>query len=273
MSDQEKYSGYEAALSHVYDKLNREIDYVAWADFVERCFERFLPSRPSLVLDLACGTGSMTIELARRGYDMIGIDGSENMLSEAFLRAEGIGGILWLCQDMRSFELYGTVGAVTCCLDSLNYLTDDKDLLACFRTVHNYLDPDGLFLFDLNTPYKFEQIYGSNAYVLEDELVYGEGEEDEERVPIFCGWQNTYHPEDGICEFDLSIFEALPDGTYRRSDEHQEERCYAWDTVRSHLEAAGFDVLGCFCDYSFGEPDEGSERWYIAARAVKPSKA
>ena len=269
MSNEEKYEGYEAALSHVYDKLNREIDYSAWADFIEKCFDRYLPMRPCLVLDLACGTGSMTIELARRGYDMIGIDGSENMLSEAFLRAEETPGILWLCQDMRSFELYGTVGAITSCLDSLNYLTNEEDLFKCFSSVHNYLDPDGVFLFDMNTPFKFENVYGSNAYVLEDELVYDEGSDTEERIPVFCGWQNTYHRDSGICEFDLSIFEGLPDGTYRRSDEHQEERCYTLDTVRSLLEKAGFEFLGVFSDFSFSSPDEKAERWYFAARAIK----
>ena len=268
MSNEEKYNGYEAALSHVYDKLNKEIDYSAWADFTEACFDRFLPHRPTIVLDLACGTGSMTIELARRSYDMIGIDGSENMLSEAFLRAEGTPGILWLCQDMRSFELYGTVGAVTCCLDSLNYLTREDDLLKCFSSVHNYLDPNGLFLFDMNTPYKFETVYGSNAYVLEDELVYGEGDE-EERIPVFCGWQNTYHEDSGICEFDLSIFEELADGTYRRSDEHQEEKCYSLSEIRTLLEKADFELLGVFSDFAFSTPNEKTERWYFAARAIK----
>ncbi|MBE6590007.1 MAG: class I SAM-dependent methyltransferase [Ruminococcaceae bacterium] len=269
MNTQSSYEGYEAALSHVYDKLNKEIDYGAWADFVEACFNRFLPARPSLLLDLACGTGSMTVQLAARGYDMIGIDGSENMLSEAFMRAENTPGILWLCQDMRSFELYGTVGAVTCCLDSLNYLTEEKDLLQCFRSVHNYLDPDGLFLFDMNTPYKFEHVYGANAYVLEDELVYDEGTAEEVRVSIFCGWQNTYHEESGICEFDLSIFEELPNGTYRRSDEHQKERCYSMDTVHTLLKDAGFELLGVYSDYTFSTPKDCTERWYFVARAVK----
>ena len=161
--------GYQA-IARVYDRLNAEIDYTAWADFLERCFDRFLPTRPELVLDLACGTGSMTLALASRGYDMIGVDGSAEMLSEAYSRATEQPGILFLQQDMRTFELYGTVGAVTCCLDSLNYLLCTDDLDACFACVHNYLDPNGLFLFDMNTPYKFSNVYANNAYVLEDEL-------------------------------------------------------------------------------------------------------
>ncbi len=264
-------STFEAygAIAHVYDKLNAEIDYERWADFVENCFDAFLHKRPSLVLDLACGTGSMTRQLAARGYDMIGIDGSAEMLSLAYSRAEGQPGILFLQQDMRSFELYGTVGAVTCCLDSLNYLLTEEDLSSCLRLVHNYLDPDGLFLFDMNTPYKFEQIYGDNAYLLEDELVYGEGEEDEERAAVFCGWQNTYSKETGICEFDLSLFEELPDGTYSRKDEHQEERCYSMETVTRLLTNAGFTLLGVWSDFDRSAVTPITERWYFCARANK----
>ena len=119
--------GYDA-IAAIYDRLNAEIDYGAWADFAVRNFERYMKEKPSIVLDLACGTGRMTTELADRGYDMIGVDGSEEMLSKAYERSEGKG-ILYLLQDMRSFELYGTVGAVTCCLDSLNYLLTREDLL------------------------------------------------------------------------------------------------------------------------------------------------
>ena len=260
--------GY-GAIAHVYDKLNAEIDYGAWADFVERCFDRFLPTRPSIVLDLACGTGSMTLQLARRGYDMIGIDGSADMLSEAFTRAAEQPGVLWLNQDMREFELYGTVGAVTCCLDSLNYLLTPDELVRTLSLVHNYLDPDGLLLFDMNTPYKFNCVYGSNAYVLEDELVYGEGTEDEERVSVYCGWQNTYRPETRICDFDLSLFEELPDGSYRREDEHQQERCYTMEEIKAALKAAKLELLGVWSDFEFSAPNDTTERWYFAARAIK----
>ncbi len=260
--------GYEA-IAHVYDKLNAEIDYAAWADFVEACFDRFLKSRPTLVLDLACGTGSMTLELARRGYDMIGIDGSADMLGVAYERAAVAElSVLWLMQDMRSFELYGTVGAVTCCLDSLNYLLSPTDLAKCFATVHNYLDPDGIFLFDLNTPYKFKNIYGNNAYILEDELVYVDGD-GEERVPVYCGWQNTFDPESCLCDFDLSLFEALPDGTYRREDEHQRERCHSMEEVTKALASSHMELLGVWSDFAFHAPNDATERWYFAARAIK----
>ena len=260
--------GY-TAIARVYDKLNAEIDYTVWADFIEACFDRYLPARPTLVLDLACGTGSMTLALADRGYDMIGIDGSAEMVSEAYNRASGRSGILWLQQDMRTFELYGTVGAVTCCLDSLNYLLSPEDLAKTFAAVHNYLDPGGLFLFDMNTPYKFENTYGNNAYVLEDELVWDAGTEDEERAAVFCGWQNTYHPDTRLCDFDLSLFEEMPDGSYRRSDEHQEERCYTQAEIENALKAAGLELIGVWSDFGFSPVNGQTERWYFAARAIK----
>lgn len=252
------------AIARVYDRLNKELDYAAWADFFDACFDRFLPKRPTLLLDLACGTGSMTVELARRGYDMIGVDGSCDMLSEAFGRAAGLP-VLWLEQDMRSFELYGTVGAVSCCLDSLNYLPSLADLKQCFACVHNYLDPDGLFLFDMNTPYKFEQIYASNAYVLEEEIDYGDGESG----LVYCGWQNFYDPETRTCEFELSLFEEMPDGSYRRSDEQQREFCYTLEEIRQALTDTGFEFLGVWSDYQFSPIEKDTPRWYFAARAIK----
>jgi len=251
--------GYDA-IAGVYDRLNADIDYEGWADFFERCFDRYLPARPTLVLDLACGTGRMTGVLADRGYDMIGVDGSADMLAEAY-STRGERQILYLLQDMRHFELYGTVGAVTCCLDSVNYLIGEGDLQACFATVHNYLDPDGLFLFDVNTPYKFRHIYGDNAYVLE--------EENEEGKLIYCGWQNHFDEESGICDFDLSLFEEDENGSYERSDEHQRERCYSLQELKDTLERCGFAFLGCFGDLAFGEPEETTPRWYIVARAKK----
>lgn len=259
--------GY-GAIARVYDRLNKEIDYAAWADFLEACFDRYLPARPSLVLDLACGTGSMTLALAARGYDMIGVDGSAEMLSVAYERNAGKYPVLWLEQDLRSFELYGTVGAVTCCLDSLNYLLTPEDLARCFSAVHNYLDPDGLFLFDMNTPYKFRTVYADNAYVLEEELPAPEGS-DESPVSVYCGWQNFFDPESGICDFDLTLFEEQENGSYRRSDEHQQERCYRMEEISDALRSARMELLGIFSDFSFRPANEQTERWYFVARAKK----
>ena len=134
------------AMAPIYDEMNRELDYARWADFVEAQFARFAKEKPELVLDLAAGTGSMTVELAKRGYDMTAVDNSADMLSIAATRLAEAGqyGVLLLEQDMTEFELYGTVDAVVCCLDSLNHLTEDGELEKCFALVHNYLNPSGL---------------------------------------------------------------------------------------------------------------------------------
>ena len=253
MSGCEGYS----AIAGVYDRLNKDIDYSKWADFFESCFQKN-GGKPEIVLDLACGTGRMTRELASRGYDMIGVDGSADMLGEAY----SLGGehILYLLQDMRSFELYGTVGATVCCLDSLNYLLDINDLKKTFSLVHNYSDPDALFMFDMNTPYKFENIYSDNAYILEDE---------KDGAAIFCGWQNFYDRESRICDFYLSVFEEDEDGAYTRSDEHQQERCYTKEQVSELLHQCGFELEGIYSDFEMSEVNEKTERWYFVARAKK----
>ncbi len=260
-----KKEGY-GAISHIYDSINSQLDYESWADFFEECFKKYLPEKPELLLDLACGTGSMTLSLARRGYDMIGVDASSDMLGRAYerkLEEELQKDILFLLQDMRTFELYGTVGAVTCCLDSINYLVGEGDLEKCFASVRNYLDPDGLFLFDVNSPHKFKAVYGENTYVFEEEEC-GENS--------FCVWQNYFDEKTGICDFDLTVFTRDTDGKYTRSDENQRERCFSKEQLESALKACGFEILGFFSDFKFSPIDEKSERWYIAARCKKDNK-
>ena len=252
------------AIAAVYDLFNRDIDYSVWADFVENAFKKYLTTRPELVLDLACGTVRMTRELAARGYDMIGVDASCEMLSKAMEKTPKEYGALYLLQDMKEFELYGTVGAVVCCLDSVNYLTEDGDLAKCFSCVHNYLDPDGLFIFDVNSPKKFRDIYGCNSYVFEDELPTDGG-----TVPVYCGWQNCFDEQSGLCDFYLTVFSRLEDGTYLREDESQTERCYSRETLESTLKDCGFEVLCTVGGFDFSAPDEDTERLFLIARCKK----
>lgn len=250
----EQYS----ALARVYDALNSEVDYPAWADFLSRAIRKYERTETSLVLDLACGTGKITFELEKLGYDMTGIDLSEEMLAVAREQAyrTGKNDILWLCQDMTEFELYGTVDATVCCLDSLNYLLKTADLARCFALVHNYLIPDGIFLFDVNSPRKFETVYGENAYVLEADGIY-------------CGWQNRYHPKTKICDFCLDIFEEQADGSYERTSELQRERAYSDKTIRKLLADAGFEMLEWVSDFAFTPATDSDDRWFYAARAKK----
>jgi SAM-dependent methyltransferase len=278
------YDGYRT-LASVYDRLNGDIDYVGWSGFLEACFDRYLPARPRLVLDLACGTGRMTFPLADRGYDMIGIDGSEDMLAEAYRKStdrtiaildrtgqeelpDGVTSPLFLQQDMRSFELYGTVDAAVCCLDSMNYLCGEGDLDACLSCLYLYLAPGGLLIFDVNSPWKFAHTYGSNAYILE-----ASGEDSAEEAgtgpAIFCGWQNQYDPATRLCHFYLSLFTEGADGRYTRSDEEQTERCYTEAELREALDRAGFEVCGLFGDTDFHAPTPETERWHLVARTRK----
>lgn len=247
---------YEA-LAAVYDHIGDTVDYEAFADLYEACFARY-GVRPSLVLDLGCGTGSTTLTLASRGYDMIGVDASPEMLSRAFTRAYAAGRpeILFLQQDMRAFELYGTVGAVVSSLDCINYLTEKGDLDRCFSLVHNYLDPDGVFVFDVNTPYKFRTVYGDNAYVLEDE-------------DTLCAWQNAYDGQTRLCRFYLSVFREGADGRYERFDEEQAERCYTREELTSALTRAGFTEIAFFGGTDMSTPTDTTERWFVSARCKK----
>lgn len=245
-------SGY-LDLSKFYDKLNADIDYSAFADGIEAVFAKFLPEKPEIVLDLACGTGRMTAELADRGYDMIGVDISAEMLSVA-ARDRSRKNILWLMQDMRSFELYGSVGAVVCCLDAVNCMMTPADLKKCFSTVHNYLDPKGIFVFDVNSPYKFENIFADNAYILEDD-------------GVFCGWRNFYDKKSRVCDFYLTFFEKKGE-KYERYDEIQREKCYSEEQLKKALEACGFSVLGLFGGLDLSPVKENTERIFVVAQKL-----
>ncbi len=245
------------ALAEFYDALNAEVDYDSWAAFLRSAIEKYEKRPTELVLDLCCGTGALTVRLAKYGYSMIGVDGSQDMLgvaAEAGRREKT--DILWLCQDMRGFELYGTVGAAVCCLDSINYLTRTADILKTFSLVHNYLDPDGIFIFDINTPYKFKNVYADRSYVLE-------------APGAFCVWQNDYRAKSGICGFKLDIFEENSDGSYLRREEYQRERCYAPRTVLQLLKNAGFELISCCSDFSGKPLSDTDERAFFIARAIK----
>ncbi|MCQ2456671.1 MAG: class I SAM-dependent methyltransferase [Clostridia bacterium] len=250
-------NGY-SALAEAYDRLNVDVDYKKWADFLEKCFEKHMGKKPELVLDLGCGTGSMTLELARRGYDMTGLDISPDMLSRAYGRAagEGVTGVLFLEGDMCDFELYGTMGAIVCCLDGVNHITDSEELARCFGLVHNYLDPDGLFIFDVNTPYKFKNVYADNDYVLEED-------------GAVCVWQNRLSDGGETCDFRLTVFERGSDGRYSRRDGVVSERCYGKEELFGMLLNAGLEVVGFYGNTEMSAPDESTERWHIVAAARK----
>ncbi len=244
-------------LAPFYDGINADIDYKKWADFIEEIFKRECKQRPELVLDLGCGTGKMTVELAERGYDMTGIDISAEMLDIAMSSAEAVGhDILWLCQDMREFELYGTVDAAVCCLDCINHLETAADLEKCFSLIHNYLIPDGIFIFDINGKYKFESIYADNTYAMEEE-------------GGLCVWENYYDSDSKICDFYITLFKECSDGRYERYDETQSERMYTLSEIKKALKKCKMEFLHAYSDFDFTDGNDKCERIYIVAKCRK----
>jgi Methylase involved in ubiquinone/menaquinone biosynthesis len=246
-----------SVLAEYYDRLNAEVDYGAIAEYCDRAVKNYGLSDSKLALDLACGTGSVTLKLAALGYDMIGADCSEEMLAVAAGRSKPDGAqVLWLKQDMRGFELYGTVGLIVCALDSINYLTDVKSLESCFSLAHNYLDPGGLFIFDVNTKYKFENVYAGHDYVLEAD-------------GVLCAWRSDYSARTGLCKFNLSIF-TDEGGMWRRRDEVQVERMWSDRKLRAALKVAGFELITVTDGYSNAPATENGERHCYVTRAIKP---
>ena len=235
--------------AEVYDKL-QDIDYNAFVDYYERIFKKF-GKQPKLVLDLACGTGNITIPMAKRGYDMIGLDLSCEMLNIARDKAAAEGlDILFLNQDMTEMELYGTVDAIVCALDGLNYITDPDDFKQVFRLVKNYLNPDGIMIFDINSEYKLREVLGGNTFVNEEQGIY-------------YVWQSEFDEESGICDFELNFFCEQPDGGYVRFDEFQSEKAYKIEEIKGIVDDAGFTVSGIYKPFGFSAPDDKEERIFF----------
>lgn len=236
----------------LYEKL-QDVNYEAFADYIEEIFKSE-DIKPELVLDLACGTGTLTCLLAKRGYDMIGIDASCEMLDIAREKAQSLGAdILYLNQDMTDFELYGTVDAIICTLDGVNYLTEDKELEQMFSLAGNYLNPGGIMVFDINTEYKLSRILGNNTYVNEEKDIY-------------YVWQNEYDEGERICYFRLDFFEKQPDGSYHRSIEEQAERAYSLDEIRSAADKGGMKVSAIYDEFTLSPPQNESQRCFVVLR-------
>lgn len=241
------------SFASVYDQFMDNIPYEEWGKYVrELLLEHGI--KDGLVLDLGCGTGSMTEVLADYGYDMIGVDISEDMLEIAMeKRLESGQDILYLLQDMREFELYGTVGAVVSICDSVNYLLEEEDLVDTFKLVNNYLDPGGLFIFDLNTEYKYRELLGDRTIA--------EDREDESFI-----WDNYYDEEEQINEYALSIFIREEGDLFRKFTETHYQRAYSLDTIKECLSEAGMEFVAVYDAFTHNPPEENSERIYVLAR-------
>ena len=243
------------SFAKVYDMFMDDVPYEAWADYIGGLLAEH-GILDGLVLDLGCGTGSMTEALAARGYDMIGVDSSSEMLDIA-ARKRGRSGsdILYLQQDMCGLELYGTVGAVVSVCDCVNYVTEESELIEVFRLVNNYLDPGGIFVFDFNTEYKYKAILG--------EQTIAEDREDGSFI-----WDNYYDEEEKINAYELTLFirDKVHEGLYRKYKETHFQRAYTLREMKGILERAGLAFIAAYDAYEKRPPHEESERICMVAR-------
>ena len=241
------------SFAQVYDTFMDNIPYEEWGAYIVSLLREYGIS-DGLVLDLGCGTGSMTEVLSGYGYDMIGVDLSEDMLEIALEKRDASGhDILYLLQDMRSFELYGTVRAVVSVCDCVNYLLEEQDLTETFRLVNNYLDPGGIFIFDLNTEYKYRELLG--------EATIAEDREEESFI-----WDNYYDEEEKLNEYTLSIFIREKENCYRKYTETHYQKAYSLKTINDCMEKAGLEFLAAYDAFTREPPREDSERIYVLAR-------
>jgi 2-polyprenyl-3-methyl-5-hydroxy-6-metoxy-1,4-benzoquinol methylase len=230
-----------------------DVDYKKWSDYIEGIFKKYAFT-PSMLLDLGCGTGSICINLAQRGYDMIGVDLSCEMLSCAAEKSKQKGlEILYLNQDITEFELYGTVDGALCLMDTLNYITDKRKLRKFFKLVANYLNPGGLFIFDINSEYKLENVLGNN-------VLYEVGKE------ITYIWENNYNKFKRLCEFDLTFF-VENQSKYDRFEELHYERAYSIIELKTLISnTKGMELLEIYDQFSFRRPKGESERIFFVCR-------
>lgn len=246
----QEYRAY-SCFAEVYDLFMDNVPYEEWAKAIVGIL-REQGMEDGLVLDLGCGTGKLTRIMAGYGYDMIGVDSSVEML-EIARECGQEEQILYLQQDMREFELYGTVRAIYCACDSINYIMEERELLAVFRLVNNYLDPGGIFIFDCNTPYKYETLLGENTFA-------------ENREEGSFIWENYYDKDSGVNQYDLTLYIAASEGLFRRFEETHLQRCYSKERLIELLGEAGMEFVGIYDAYTKKPPGEESERVTLVAR-------
>lgn len=242
------------SFASVYDELTKNVDYNNRAHYIQKILKKYNIEN-GLLLDLACGTGSLSIELSKLGFEVIGTDASYDMLSEAQNKAIQSGeNILFLCQKMEETDLYGSVRAIICALDSINHITDYELIKKTFKTIKNFLDTDGIIIFDANTVYKHQQVLADNIFIYDEKNVY-------------CAWQNKLLSDKKTVNINLDFF--VKDGeNYFRSGENFNERAYTDEELSFAVEDAGFSIISRFSESTFSIPTETTERiTYIVGRS------
>ncbi|MBQ6212184.1 MAG: class I SAM-dependent methyltransferase [Ruminococcus sp.] len=249
-------SGY-SAFARYYDELTANIDYRKRGEYFHSIIKRFKTTKDNILLDLACGTGSISEVMAGLGYDVIGVDNSDEMLGIAIDKKFDSGlNIQYLCQDMRKLDMFGTIDVTICALDSINHLASLEDVRKVFEGVAFFSEQDGLFLFDVNTPYKHRVVLANHTFTYETENVY-------------CVWENTLNPETLEVKMNLEFFEREENGLYSRSSDCFSERAFSEADIEGLLEECGFELLGKYGDDTFEMPVSDSQRIVYAARCIR----
>jgi len=239
------------SFARVYDIFMTDMPVDDWVAFIERQWSS-CGLKPDLVLDIGCGTGAVTLPLAGKGYNLIGVDISADMLAEARQKADSLNlNILFLNQDMREFELYGTVDSVICVCDTVNYLKDVEELKRFFSLVHNYLNNGGVFIFDINTEYKYAEILADNTF------------SDITGSAAYI-WENAYRPDTHVNEYLVTFFISDGSGKYGRFEELHEQFAFRTADVLSALKSCGFTDIQTYGADGFGAPSDDSERIFFS---------
>ncbi|MBQ8535891.1 MAG: class I SAM-dependent methyltransferase [Clostridia bacterium] len=240
------------AFAQVYDELMAEVNYPAWADYYRQLMARY-GIREGKICECACGTGALTMHFYRMGFQVTGVDLSQDMLFEASKKARSQGAAIpFVKQDMRELHLHRPMDAVLATCDGVNYLTQPGDLEAFLKAAYNALRPGGGLFFDISTPYKLAQVLG-------DQFL------GEDTPHITYLWQNHYSPKTHLSQMDLCFFVKQPDGSYKRLDESQVQRAFEGEEILSALEKAGFSQASWYGDGHFTRPGPTEHRWHFAA--------
>ena len=242
------------ALAVSYDRLTNDVDYEATVDFYFQILERE-GVKPRTAVDLACGTGSVAVLLAKRGLQVTGVDLSEEMLTVAFQKAQELDDMpVFVCQNLTQLQLPRAVDLAVCALDGLDYITDPKDCEQAIRRVYKILNPGGIFIFDVNTPEKLRAMDGQ-VFMDEDDDVY-------------CIWRGDFDEDSNICSYGMDLFQRQGD-IWERSFEEHREYAYSESQLRGYLKAAGFTHIEVYADRRFEAPRPGEQRIYFKARKGK----
>ena len=247
-------SGYHS-FSYFYDKLTSNILYKERAEYFDMLIKRHNGTK-NLLLDLACGTGSLSEEFSKMGYDVIGVDASEEMLNEALDKKFDSGlNIQYLCQDMTKLDMFGTIDVTICALDSLNHLKNAADIQKTFNKVSLFCEPNGLFIFDVNMPYKHRCVLADNTFIydLDD---------------VFCVWQNSFDAksDDFRVDITLDIFGKNENGLYERYFDELSEIAFEREIIEKMLVTAGFSVEAVYDFDTVNPPADKSEKLVFVAR-------